>query len=128
MNILLAEDDINLGEQIVYWLKKEAGFQVEWVLEGEEAYYGAVNTPYDVVILDWMMPNGNGEAICRHLRNHGYSGPILMFTHKDIVPHRFNGSSSGADDYLVKPFEFNELLNRIHGIVRRNEPVLKRNV
>jgi two-component system, OmpR family, response regulator QseB len=61
MKVLIAEDDVNLGEQIVYRLKKQEGYEVEWVLDGEEAYHTAVHSFYDVVILDWMMPNGNGE-------------------------------------------------------------------
>lgn len=120
MNILLAEDDIKLGELIVYMLKKKAGYKVEWVQDGEEAYYYASNSHYDVLILDWMMPKGDGVEVCRRLRKQGYSGAILMLTAKDTVQDRIEGLDSGADDYLVKPFEIDELLARLRALSRRN--------
>jgi DNA-binding response OmpR family regulator len=120
MNILLAEDDSKLGELIVYMLQKKAGYKVEWVQEGEDAYYYASNSNYDVVVLDWMMPNGNGVEVCRRLRKQGYSGAILMLTAKDTVQDRIVGLDSGADDYLVKPFEIDELLARLRALSRRN--------
>lgn len=120
MNILLAEDDSTLGELIVFMLKKKAGYNVEWVMEGEDAYYYANNAHYDVLILDWMMPNGTGIEVCQRLRKQGYSGAILMLTAKDSVQDRIDGLDSGADDYLVKPFEIDELLARIRALSRRN--------
>lgn len=129
MNILLAEDDVNLGELIVYMLQKKAGYKVDWVMEGEDAYYYAMNSHYDVLILDWMMPNGNGVEICRHLRKQGYSGAILMLTAKDTVQDRIEGLDSGADDYLVKPFEIDELLARLRALSRRNyAPILEEEI
>jgi DNA-binding response OmpR family regulator len=125
MNILLAEDDSKLGELIVYMLKKKAGYKTEWVIEGEDAYYYAANAHYDVLILDWMMPNGSGVAVCRRLRKEGYSGAILMLTAKDSVQDRIEGLDAGADDYLVKPFEIDELMARIRALGRRNfAPIL----
>ncbi|MEH7307697.1 response regulator transcription factor [Neobacillus drentensis] len=129
MNILLAEDDIRLGELIVYMLKKKGGYQVEWITEGEDAYYYATSAHYDVVIMDWMMPNGTGVEICRRLRNQGYSGAILMLTAKDTVGDRIEGLDSGADDYLVKPFEIDELLARLRALSRRNyAPILEEEI
>ena len=129
MNILLAEDDSKLGELIGYMLKKKAEYKVEWVQEGEDAYYYAVNSHYDVVILDWMMPNGSGVEVCRSLRKHGYSGAILMLTAKDTVQDRIEGLDSGADDYLVKPFEIDELLARLRALTRRNyAPILEEEI
>jgi DNA-binding response OmpR family regulator len=126
MNILLAEDDGSLGELIAFMLKKKAGYKVEWVQEGEDAYYYAVNSHYDVIIMDWMMPNGDGVEICRRLRKQGYSGAILMLTAKDTVQDRIEGLDSGADDYLVKPFEIDELLARLRALSRRNfAPILE---
>ncbi|MBT2724189.1 response regulator transcription factor [Bacillus sp. ISL-46] len=126
MNILLAEDDIRLGELIVYMLKKKGGYLVEWVLDGEDAYYYATSAHYDVVIMDWMMPNGTGVEICSRLRKQGYSGAILMLTAKDTVGDRIEGLDSGADDYLVKPFEIDELLARLRALSRRNyAPILE---
>ncbi|MBZ5752407.1 response regulator transcription factor [Metabacillus rhizolycopersici] len=129
MNILLAEDDVTLGELIVYMLKKKAGYKVEWVMEGEDAYYYATNSHYDVLVLDWMMPNRDGVEVCRHLRKQGYSGAILMLTAKDSVQDRIVGLDSGADDYLVKPFEIGELLARLRALSRRNyAPILEEEI
>jgi DNA-binding response OmpR family regulator len=129
MNILLAEDDEKLGELIVYMLKKKAGYKVEWVLEGEDAYYYAANSHYDVIILDWMMPNATGVDVCRGLRKQGYSGAIMMLTAKDTVSDRIEGLDSGADDYLVKPFEIDELLARLRALSRRNyAPILEEEI
>lgn len=129
MNILLAEDDSRLGELIVYMLKKKAGYKVEWVMEGEDAYYYATLAHYDVLILDWMMPNGNGVDVCQRLREHGYSGAILMLTAKDTVQDRIEGLDAGADDYLVKPFEIDELLARLRALSRRNyAPILEEEI
>ena len=129
MNILLAEDDSRLGELIVYMLKKKAGYKVEWVQEGDDAYYYATSAHYDVIIMDWMMPNGSGVEICRRLRKNGYSGAILMLTAKDMVQDRIEGLDSGADDYLVKPFEIDELLARLRALSRRNyAPILEEEI
>ena len=120
MNVLLAEDDLRLGELIVYMLKKKGNCNVEWVKEGEDAFYYATSAHYDVIIMDWMMPNGDGVDICKRLRKQGYSGAILMLTAKDAVQDRIQGLDSGADDYLVKPFEFDELFARLRALSRRN--------
>lgn len=129
MNILLAEDDVKLGELIVYMLKKKAGYKVEWVQNGEDAYYYAENSHNDVLILDWMMPNGDGVEVCSRLRKQGYSGAILMLTAKDTVQDRIDGLDSGADDYLVKPFEIDELLARLRALSRRNyAPILEEEI
>jgi DNA-binding response OmpR family regulator len=120
MNVLLAEDDVMLGELITYMLVKKAKYQVEWVQTGADAYDYARATHYDVIIMDWMMPNGDGVEICRQLRNKGYGGAILMLTAKDAIQDRVVGLDSGADDYLVKPFEIDELLARLRALARRN--------
>lgn len=120
MNILLAEDDVKLGELISYMLKKKAGYKVEWVQEGEDAYDYSTSSHYDILILDWMMPNGSGIDVCKRLRKEGYAGAILMLTAKDSVEDRITGLDAGADDYLVKPFEIDELLARLRALSRRN--------
>jgi DNA-binding response OmpR family regulator len=120
MNILLAEDDQKLGELITYMLIKKAKYQVEWVQTGEDAFEYAKAAHYDVIIMDWMMPNGDGIEICRRLRNEGYGGAILMLTAKDAIQDRVVGLDAGADDYLVKPFEIDELLARLRALSRRN--------
>lgn len=129
MNILLAEDDLQLGELIGFMLKKKGGYKVDWVMEGEDAYDYAVASHYDILILDWMMPNGDGVDVCRRLRKEGYSGAILMLTAKDTVEDRIAGLDSGADDYLVKPFEIDELLARLRALSRRNyAPIVEEEV
>ncbi|WP_312475848.1 response regulator transcription factor [Neobacillus sp.] len=129
MNILLAEDDSQLGELIVFMLKKKGIGNVEWVMDGEDTYYYSTTSHYDVIIMDWMMPNGEGVDICRRLRKQGYSGAILMLTAKDTVQDRIEGLDSGADDYLVKPFEIDELLARLRALSRRNyAPILEEEV
>ncbi|KKI93416.1 regulator [Bacillus sp. SA1-12] len=120
MNILLAEDDVKLGELITYMLEKKAKYQVEWVQTGEDAYDYATISYYDVIIMDWMMPNGDGVEICLRLRKEGYGRAILMLTAKDAIQDRVVGLDAGADDYLVKPFEIDELLARLRALARRN--------
>ncbi|WP_027410790.1 response regulator transcription factor [Anoxybacteroides tepidamans] len=119
MKLLLAEDDLYLGELIVHMLKKKGVDKIDWVQEGEDAYEYALASFYDVVILDWMMPNGDGVEICKRLRKQGYSGAILMLTAKDAVQDRVEGLEAGADDYLVKPFEIDELMARLKALARR---------
>lgn len=119
MKILLAEDDERLGELTVHLLKKKAGCSVDWVRTGDDAYDYALATSYDVVILDWMMPNGDGRGTCAKLRKTGYLGAIMMLTAKDALQDRVDGLDAGADDYLVKPFEADELLARVRALMRR---------
>lgn len=119
MKILLAEDDLHLGELIVHLLKKKGIDHIDWVQEGEDAYDYAMAEFYDVVVLDWMLPNGDGLDICRRLRQNGYTGAILMLTAKDAVQDRVTGLEAGADDYLVKPFEIDELVARLKALARR---------
>ncbi|MGB8462193.1 MAG: response regulator, partial [Priestia megaterium] len=96
MNVLLAEDDLQLGELVSYMLKKKGGYNVEWVTEGNDAYDYASEAHYDVLILDWMMPNGDGIDVCKRLRKEGYAGAILMLTAKDAVQDRIQGLDAGA--------------------------------
>ncbi|MGG3891198.1 response regulator transcription factor [Metabacillus fastidiosus] len=129
MNILLAEDDLQLGELISFMLKKKGDYRVDWVTEGDDAYDYAKASHYDVLILDWMMPNGDGISVCQKLRSEHYPGAILMLTAKDTVEDRINGLDAGADDYLIKPFEIDELLARLRALTRRNyAPILEEQI
>lgn len=129
MHILLAEDDLKLGELVAYMLKKKAGYKVDWVQDGEDAYYYSTSSYYDVVILDWMMPKESGIDVCKRLRKEGYTGAILMLTAKDAVEDRITGLDAGADDYVVKPFEIEELLARLRALSRRNfAPIIEEEV
>ena len=120
VNILLAEDDFRLGELVAHLLKKKGGYSVEWLTEGDDVYDYAKGSHFDVLILDWMLPGEEGVSVCRRLRQNGYSGAIIMLTAKDALQDRIMGLDAGADDYLVKPFEVDELLARIRALTRRN--------
>ncbi len=120
MNILLAEDDRRLGNLTKMMLQEE-GHKVTWVMRGDEAYSQSSSSVYDIMILDWMLPGLDGMTVCRNLRNDGYQQPILMLTAKDAVADRVAGLDAGADDYLVKPFEFSELFARLRALSRRSE-------
>lgn len=128
MKLLLAEDDDALGDLIVHLLKKKGAKTVDWVTEGEDAYDYALASFYDVVILDWMMPNGDGVSICKKLRQNGFGGAILMLTAKDSLTDRVEGLDAGADDYLVKPFEIEELWARLRALARRTFSPLQEDV
>ncbi|WP_394239359.1 response regulator transcription factor [Niallia oryzisoli] len=120
MDILFAEDDESLGKLIYHLLKKEFN-RVEWVKDGSSAYDYALVSDYDVVILDWMMPGLSGVEVCSRLRKNGYKGCILFLTAKDSIEDVVTGLDSGADDYLVKPFKFEELAARLRALSRRIE-------
>ncbi|MBP0723950.1 response regulator transcription factor [Bacillus sp. RG28] len=128
MRVLLVEDDLKLGKFTEHMLKNQGQFQVEWLTSGEDAYNQAISTSYDVLILDWMLPDLNGVSVCQRLRKDGYNGAILMLTAKDSVDDRVKGLESGADDYLTKPFEFSELIARIRVLGRRNFAPLQEDI
>lgn len=118
MKILLAEDDKNLGNLLSILLKKQ-GIKLTWVENGTDAYKEVYNDGYDVLVLDWMMPGLSGIQLCKRLRQEEYQGKILMLTAKDSIEDRVEGLNNGADDYLVKPFDINELIARLHALTRR---------
>ncbi len=118
MRILVVEDEKKLVEIIKKGLVEE-GYSVDIALDGEEGQYMAENTPYDLVILDIMLPKKDGIAVCQELRLKEINTPILMLTAKDSVEDRVKGLDSGADDYLVKPFAFSELVARLRALLRR---------
>ncbi|WP_022819885.1 response regulator transcription factor [Fusobacterium russii] len=118
MKILVVEDERDLNSVITRHLKKN-NFGVDSVFDGEEALNFLEYENYDLVILDIMMPKLNGYEVVKKLREKKDETPILMLTAKDSIDDKVKGLDSGADDYLVKPFDFNELLARIRAIVRR---------
>ncbi|MDY6029317.1 MAG: response regulator transcription factor [Acidaminococcaceae bacterium] len=118
MKILLAEDDTNLG-RLLCVLLKNANIAVDWVTDGEAAYKKVYTESYDVVILDWMMPKLDGLELCRRLRQEAYSGKIMLLTAKDKLNDKVTGLNTGADDYIVKPFDMEELIARLNALVRR---------
>ncbi len=122
MRVLIVEDDVTLAKEVARALT-EYGISVDRVDTGREALAAASTTAFDVVILDVMLPSGmDGFAVCRELRHRSIGAGILMLTARDAVSDRVNGLEAGADDYLAKPFAFQELLARIRALVRRNLP------
>jgi len=127
VRILLAEDDCRLGKLIEHMLVKEK-IQVDWVQQGNVAFEYATYAPYDVLVLDWMLPGETGINVCGRLRKNGYQGSILMLTARDALEDRILGLDTGADDYIVKPFEFAELMARIRALARRSGLQLKEEI
>ena len=118
MKILLAEDEVDLNNVVTRYLKKN-GYSVDSVLDGEEALDYLEYGEYDLVILDIMMPKVDGFEVIKKLRNKGNHTSVLMLTARDSAEDKVKGLDLGADDYIVKPFDFNELLARIRAVVRR---------
>ncbi|MBP9015609.1 MAG: response regulator transcription factor [Candidatus Atribacteria bacterium] len=118
MRILVVEDEKRLAEVVKKGLAEE-GYAVDIAYDGEEGQYMAESTPYDLIILDIMLPKKDGITVCRELRLKEINIPVLMLTAKDSVEDRVKGLDSGADDYLVKPFAFSELLARVRALLRR---------
>jgi two-component system response regulator MprA len=117
-HILVIEDEQKIADFLRRGLTYE-GFKIEVCLDGESGLKAARDTPPDLVILDWMLPGLDGLEVCRRLRAGG-SVPILMLTAKDSVSDRVKGLDSGADDYVVKPFAFEELIARVRALLRRS--------
>lgn len=118
MKILLAEDEVDLNNVVTRYLKKN-GYSVDSVLDGEEALDYLEYSEYDLVILDIMMPKVDGFEVIKKLRNKGNHTSVLMLTARDSADDKVKGLDLGADDYIVKPFDFNELMARIRAVVRR---------
>jgi len=124
MRILLVEDEPGAAHMVAKGLREEA-YAVDVATDGEAAIFQASTTDYDAVVLDVMLPKLSGIAVCRTLRDAGCAVPILMVTARDAVESRIEGLDSGADDYLVKPFDFGELLARVRALIRRGrQPLL----
>jgi DNA-binding response OmpR family regulator len=122
MRILVVDDDRRLCNIVKRGLIEEA-HSVDVAYDGEEGGYLAEVNPYDLIILDVMMPKKDGIEVCRGLRSKNINIPIMMLTAKDAVEDRVKGLDSGADDYVVKPFAFSELLARVRALLRREGPL-----
>lgn len=118
MRILLVEDNVRLSDSLKRNLMDDK-YAVDTAYDGQEGEELAELTPYDVIILDVMLPKKNGVDVCRSLRNQRITTPILMLTARDALEDRVLGLDSGADDYLVKPFEMDELRARLRALLRR---------
>ena len=121
MRILLVEDEKKLSGFIERGLKEER-YAVDTTSDGEQGEYLARINPYDLIILDIMLPGKDGITVCRELRAGKINAPILLLTAKNSVKDKVEGLNSGADDYLAKTFEFEELLARIQALLRRRQP------
>jgi two-component system copper resistance phosphate regulon response regulator CusR len=123
MRLLLVEDDPQLGPTLARGLR-ELSYAVDLVADGHDAVYRAAINEYDVIVLDYMIPSMDGLAVAREIRSRGRNTPILVLTARDAVADRVAGLDAGADDYLVKPFAFEELLARLRALLRRAANVL----
>lgn len=118
MKLLIAEDEIDLAEALAAFLERNK-YTVDVVHDGEEAYYSASAGAYDAIILDIMMPKKDGIRVLKELRAEGNTTPVMMLTAKGETSDRIVGFDTGADDYLPKPFDTDELLARLRAILRR---------
>lgn len=125
MRILIVEDNKKLAGSIKRGLEKE-GYAVDFLMDGNEGFRRVVQCKddYDLIILDLMLPGKDGMAICQEVRQRNIKIPILILTAKDATGDKIQGLNAGADDYLVKPFSFDELVARIKALLRRPKEVL----
>ncbi len=118
MKLLVVEDEPKLNKGLVLGLQQR-GYAVDFAFDGEEGEKLARTNGYDAIVLDMMMPKKDGREVCRSLRAHGIQTPILFLTARDAVEDKIQGLDLGADDYLGKPFSFEELVARIRALLRR---------
>ncbi|HVD56113.1 MAG TPA: response regulator transcription factor [Thermoleophilaceae bacterium] len=128
MRILVVEDEVRLASLIRRGLRED-GVLADVAIKGEDALWMAASTPYDAMTLDFLLPGIDGLEVCRRLRKEEVRTPILMLTARDDVQDRIAALDGGADDYLVKPFDFGELVARLRALARRGPvqrgPVLR---
>lgn len=122
MRILIVEDEKALANNLRRGLSEE-GYSADVAYDGEEGGFMAETEPYDLIILDIMLPKKDGIAVLKNLRKEGIKTPVLMLTAKDAVSDKIRGLDSGADDYITKPFDFDELLARVRSLLRRKGEV-----
>jgi heavy metal response regulator len=120
MKILVVEDEKKVASFIKRGLEEEK-YEVDTAFDGEEGLKVALDKPYDLIVLDWMLPKKDGLAVIRELRERKTVTPVLMLTAKDSLEDIIAGLDSGSDDYLTKPFAFAELLARVRALLRRSE-------
>ena len=118
MRLLLVEDEPRAAQMLAKGLREQA-YAVDVARNGNDALYQVAITEYDAIILDVMLPGADGFEVCRELRRGGSNVPVLMLTARDAVDSRISGLDSGADDYLIKPYDFGELLARLRAVIRR---------
>jgi len=119
MRLLLVEDDTMIGRAMRQGLA-DAGFSVDWVMEGHAAERALANGVYDLAVLDLGLPGQDGMAVLKGLRTRGNAVPVLIVTARDAVADRIAGLNAGADDYVLKPFDLDELIARVRALLRRH--------
>jgi two-component system OmpR family response regulator len=127
MRVLIVEDDEQIASFVVKGLK-QAGFAVDHVADGEDGLHMAEVNPYDVMIIDIMLPKRDGFSVIESLRSRGNTTPILVLSARGSLDDKLQGFQSGSDDYLTKPFSFSELLARLQALLRRTTRAQKQNV
>jgi DNA-binding response OmpR family regulator len=127
IRILVVEDETDLADFVVRGLREE-GFVVECAADGTRGWEAMQTRSWDLVILDWSLPDRDGLDILRWYRERGATTPVLFLTARDSIGDRVRGLDAGADDYLCKPFAFDEFLARIRALLRRRERVLERTI
>lgn len=129
MRILLIEDDDMIGESVVAGLENE-GYAIDWVRDGSSGLLALNTTPFSLAILDLGLPGMDGLKVLKELRAHHNSTPVLVTTARDTIDDRIQGLDAGADDYLLKPYDLDELSARIRALLRRSagraEPIIER--
>jgi len=120
IRLLVIEDEANIADFLVRGLSEE-GFTVEHVADGLEAWHALKSDSWDLVLLDWWLPGLDGLSLLRKFRERDRQTPVLFLTARDHVQHRVQGLDSGADDYLCKPYDFDELLARVRALIRRRD-------
>ena len=117
--ILLVEDDIQIGEKLKQWFSNEGNYLFEWVTSGEDALQLLGFSTFDVILLDWTLPGQTGLDVCKRHRENGGNSKIIFLTGRSDITSKEQGLNFGGDDYLVKPFDCQELSARIRSVLRR---------
>ena len=118
IRILVIEDDAEIADFVVRGLREE-GFTVEHAADGVDGWHALQHGPWDLVVLDWWLPGADGLSLLRRVRSAGDQSPVLFLTARDAVSDKVRGLDAGADDYLCKPFDYEELLARVRALTRR---------
>ncbi len=124
--LLIVDDDKQIRELLTFDIE-QSGYIVDCASDGEEGLKKALENNYDLILLDVMMPKMDGFAVCKNIRIQNPTVPILMLTAKGDIKDKTQGFDCGADDYLIKPFEIQEVLLRIRALLRRNQPAIQKN-
>jgi len=124
MKVLIVEDEVKMSSFLERGLKEE-GYEVDIAADGAKGWQMACENRYDLFILDWMVPQLSGVELCRKIRESGVTVPVILLTAKDSTEDKVAGLDAGADDYVTKPFSFDEMLARIRALMRRPAKVLE---